>query len=963
MFIQKLVIYGFGQHDDMSINLKDGINVFFGWNEAGKTTIQQFILSVLFGFPHRNQGILRYEPKGGGRYGGQVHMKHPEFGDVIIERVKGKSAGDVTVFFEDGRTGEEEALQQVLYHYNRASFESIFSFSIHQLQEFEKMTEEELSRTLFASGTTGIDSMTKLEQKLMKEMNALFKKSGKNPEMNVKIEEVRTLDQSLKAERVKIDQYEPLNLRISEIDLQLLELKNEEQHLKQQYEQLAKYRQAKPLLEKQVQIETELSTIKQLVFPPEGIRRYEALKDRVQELNVQIDQLQKDSVQTQLQLNEKISSEHLKAIEELLSKESQWHQWLIRKQQLKNEVEQTKREMQQQARMLGIQNEVHFNLVKEMDVSLQKEEYFHQVMQRLQHADDTVRFEKQSIERLQFENEEIEWKIQQLKTSEPSEKEVQQVAKQQLLIRKLAELKAQQHHNVVPSNRLDFPLIVCVLIFLSSIIGTIILGNWGIATGGFILAVLIFILLKKMDQTQPEIQKKDLTSEMTLLEEELTRTEMLEHRVRSYNDRLFQLTDHQQEKQQVIRKIEENSEIADRKREEANETLNQFLQQYGFDGLLQPKLFPELFNRIRQIQELHQKVFEKSTEIQDIDKNIEHRLKLIMQVTNESFPVETAYHRLREIFNAQVEVQKDQVVAQKKVSEWAQQLTEKQKIVEIQSHEIQSLWDEAKVDTEATFYEADTLFRKKQLMQQDLKAIKTQLDAIGTFHLLNEENQDITWQIDQLDEQSKTIMNTHHQLLEEKALLKQQVRSLLSDLHYGQILQQFEQKKAELAELARKWSVNKAASEAIKQTMHHLKEKRLPYVLQQAQKYFIYLTNGCYDSLVVNETGIFEAVNPKGIRFRMIELSQATKEQAYISLRFALAESLIDSVPLPIVMDDPFVHFDRFRVKQMVQLMTDLESNHQFLYFTCHEEMTTIWPQAHVIDVAALKKERSVPAK
>jgi uncharacterized protein YhaN len=69
MQIQKLVIYGFGQHEDVTIELKDGINVFYGWNEAGKTTIQQFILSILFGFPLRNQTQMRYEPKGGGRYG------------------------------------------------------------------------------------------------------------------------------------------------------------------------------------------------------------------------------------------------------------------------------------------------------------------------------------------------------------------------------------------------------------------------------------------------------------------------------------------------------------------------------------------------------------------------------------------------------------------------------------------------------------------------------------------------------------------------------------------------------------------------------------------------------------------------------------------------------------------------------------------------------------------------------
>ena len=130
------------------------------------------------------------------------------------------------------------------------------------------------------------------------------------------------------------------------------------------------------------------------------------------------------------------------------------------------------------------------------------------------------------------------------------------------------------------------------------------------------------------------------------------------------------------------------------------------------------------------------------------------------------------------------------------------------------------------------------------------------------------------------------LLKMRNDLLEEKASLRQQTNSMLSDESYGQSLQQFEQKKAELAELAHKWSVNKAITEAINQTMYDLKEKRLPYVLAKAQQFFNQLTNGRYDSLEVNEDGIFEAVNPQGIRYRIAELSQATKEQAYIS--FAL---------------------------------------------------------------------------
>lgn len=50
MKLLKLHIYGFGKHENIEIDLNNGINVFFGENEAGKTTIQQFILHILFDF-------------------------------------------------------------------------------------------------------------------------------------------------------------------------------------------------------------------------------------------------------------------------------------------------------------------------------------------------------------------------------------------------------------------------------------------------------------------------------------------------------------------------------------------------------------------------------------------------------------------------------------------------------------------------------------------------------------------------------------------------------------------------------------------------------------------------------------------------------------------------------------------------------------------------------------------------
>ncbi len=111
----------------MSLSLyKMVLQFFYGMNEAGKTTIQQFILQILFGFPTKQQAQRKYEPKASTKFGGQLTIVHPIYGQCTIERVKGKATGDVTVYMADGAKGHEELLAKLLFGYTRASFEAIF---------------------------------------------------------------------------------------------------------------------------------------------------------------------------------------------------------------------------------------------------------------------------------------------------------------------------------------------------------------------------------------------------------------------------------------------------------------------------------------------------------------------------------------------------------------------------------------------------------------------------------------------------------------------------------------------------------------------------------------------------------------------------------------------------------------------------------------------------------------------
>ncbi len=175
----------------------------------------------------------------------------------MIERVKGRAAGDVTVYLSNGEKGHEELLAKILRGYNRQGFEAVFSFSVHQLQQMENLSEEELTRVLLASGTTGADQLSDVNQQLEKRQQELFKKSGKVPLLNQQITNLVSLDHRIKEERNKIDQFEPSMKRMNDIQVELLRLNQQEQQLEKNIQQLNAFRQLSPLLDEKRKLQSE----------------------------------------------------------------------------------------------------------------------------------------------------------------------------------------------------------------------------------------------------------------------------------------------------------------------------------------------------------------------------------------------------------------------------------------------------------------------------------------------------------------------------------------------------------------------------------------------------------------------------------------------------------------------------------------------------------------------------------
>lgn len=93
MKIKKLLINGYGKFIDTEITLKSGLNLIFGKNEAGKSTLQSFIKAMLFDFPRKNvdgegrlPGLKKYKPWSGSDFGGILEIKTDDGRILKIDR-------------------------------------------------------------------------------------------------------------------------------------------------------------------------------------------------------------------------------------------------------------------------------------------------------------------------------------------------------------------------------------------------------------------------------------------------------------------------------------------------------------------------------------------------------------------------------------------------------------------------------------------------------------------------------------------------------------------------------------------------------------------------------------------------------------------------------------------------------------------------------------------------------------
>jgi uncharacterized protein YhaN len=209
MKINRIEITAFGKWRQKNFHFEEGNQLIYGGNEAGKSTIYQFIQAILFGFPSKGRKKKDYTPKDGAAYGGRLWITHPVHGEFIVERYRQQNRGKAKVIWGE-RTGGEELLESLINPLTKELFQQVFTFQQEQLSELDGLREKELHDALISLGITGSSQVFQKRQEYYQKAQQLFKKKGQKLLLNQQLNEWKILQGKIKEKQNQESAYSHL---------------------------------------------------------------------------------------------------------------------------------------------------------------------------------------------------------------------------------------------------------------------------------------------------------------------------------------------------------------------------------------------------------------------------------------------------------------------------------------------------------------------------------------------------------------------------------------------------------------------------------------------------------------------------------------------------------------------------------------------------------------------------------
>jgi len=162
MRVKDIQVDGFGVWSNLSVDsIPDTMTLFYGPNEAGKTTLMQFLRAMFYGFTSDRR--TRYMPPvHGGTPGGSLRVTGPGGGYQIRRHSHATDSGvggQLSVTGQDGLAQGQHRLTGLMGQIDEAIFTNVFAIGIRELQELSTLDDTSAADELYKL-SSGLDRVS-----------------------------------------------------------------------------------------------------------------------------------------------------------------------------------------------------------------------------------------------------------------------------------------------------------------------------------------------------------------------------------------------------------------------------------------------------------------------------------------------------------------------------------------------------------------------------------------------------------------------------------------------------------------------------------------------------------------------------------------------------------------------------------------------------------------------------------
>ena len=935
MKIKTLDIYGYGKWVNQSFDIHSDLQLFYGKNESGKSTIQSFIRSILFGFPDKRKRKVkqnRYEPKQADAYGGRILLEDGELGQVWIER----TANSLKVTDSTGQDLGQAGLDKILGGIDGSLYDTFYAFNLENLQTLAGVGSDQLSDYFLSVGTLGSDKFLRLSKNLDKEARNLFKSRGSNPPLNTLLEEYDELAQHLDDKQAQMSRYNNLVKQeqeeiktIKEIESKIASLDDQ---LKASDQMLTRY----DIFLKDKAAERELDRLTYTEIDREAPGKLDQKKQQIQQNQLQLAQLQERLKHVQGQLQEETRLLWARNHKE---ERREWYQ-------ATQSIKDTQAHLEQMA-----------HLLQENEASME------QLARRNQFYPDKIE-DSQSYQLklengigIQADKDDLEGRIDQIRyerkvylNQRKDQQNYSAIVRQQMA--KLENQRMNEEELLIQETSLkDYFFGGLFFIIGLSIVGYCLMAHLSLTSLYFILGSLITLLGSGLCvYTFLNHRRKFQAFQESPI---LMKLDELKGQEKQYRQR----------SQELGLEINEREEILESYLDDLDQIMVQqrrWLTDLGFYPTADPDLVLKA-NPVKDYFQMQAKCQDYRAALdEDQDKVDAWRTSLDSLLDRFSLPVNDP--TTRQLIRFVEETEASLKEAEGRGERLDQLLEDIQANMSALDQKNQTLKQETQTILKASHSQSEDDFKDKVKVNDRIEKLRQERDLHATYIQGHESGLEAI--------ESKQALLDHHQDLQrqlklhkdqvsphqhQRANLAVEIKLLQEDGSFQEIQQKLVNKESQIRAVLEEWGRKQLAMAMIEQTLSQGLDDPLPEMIAIASDIFASLTFGRYSQIKANKNSL-KVKHNSDVLFAPHELSQGTLEQLYVAIRLAFILSAENLVQMPIIIDDAFVNFDEVRKTSMNQVLEKVSEKIQILYFTFDQQTIDSFNQEQIISLESVDK-------